>query len=425
MKKVFLLLIAFTHLSILKAQYCIEDRFTQNDYFAAEDVVSLVDVSYGFADNWYLEYPQPILNSFDISYPDMDVDPLEKRPLIVFAHGGGFWGGEKESFSYHLQELAKSGYVVASMNYRKGWDGSPVDCEGDPASLSEAVYRAMQDVQACIRYLVANADDYGIDTSMIIAGGESAGVYAMMNGIFMTEAEWSADHPTHVDLMGTLNYSTNNYTTDFSVKGFINMWGGMYDTAYMDKLEIVPMINFYGISDDVIPPTSGPIKFCEGYEMVYGAVSLQAKLNNEDVCNVMHKNLMAGHEAYLPDYTAANIACFVKTLLCNQCVTEEVNFSEADCSALTEAVTVYDLKNTNLTLSPNPATTYISISCDSFDGLTNLIMITDVTGKEMARLQTNGLNTYQFDVSGFPAGVYLVTVIGEEVIGTEKLVIAK
>lgn len=410
MKKVLILLIAFTHLITLNAQYCIDGRFTQNDYFDESDVVTIVNKSYGFANNWYNDYPQPLLNSFDISYPDMSVDPLEKRPVIVFAHGGGFWGGEKEAFAYHMLDLAKSGYVVVSMNYRKGWAGSPEDCAGDPASLAEAVYRAMQDVQACFRYLVVNAAEFGIDTSMIFAGGESAGVYAMMNGIFMTEDEWVADHPTHLDLFGTLNNSTNNYTTDFTIKGMISMWGGIYDTLYMGKDEIVPMISFYGISDDVIPPTSGPIKFCEGYEMVYGAVAMQEKLNNEGICNVMHKNLFAGHEAYPAEYTSDNIACFLKSILCDQCNTYEVNDAVADCSAMT-VTSVYDLNKGNISIYPNPASNAITMDLSAIG--TNNLVITfyDVTGKIINVSTTLTGNQLNADISKLPIGVYMVSAV--------------
>jgi Secretion system C-terminal sorting domain len=57
--------------------------------------------------------------------------------------------------------------------------------------------------------------------------------------------------------------------------------------------------------------------------------------------------------------------------------------------------------------------------------LSKLIIVTDITGKEVTRMVTNGSNTYQIDVSAFAPGMYLVAAVGETIIGTEKLVIVK
>ncbi len=397
----------FTHLITLKAQYCIEDRFTQSNYFAAGDIIKISDIPYGLANEWFADYPQPTLNAFDIAYPNPDVDPLEKRPVIILAHGGGFWGGEKESLEYQLNALSQSGYVAISLNYRKGWDGSPDDCSGDPASLSEAIYRAMQDVHACLRYIAANADTYGIDTAMMFVGGESAGVYAIMNSIFMTEEEWSINHPTHLAELGPLKTSTNLLTNNFTVKGFISMWGGMYDTAYIDFNEMRPLISFYGISDDVIPPTSGPIKFCEGFEMVYGAEALQDKFNNNNICNALNKNLMAGHEAYLPDYTAPAIACFVKSIMCNECSTSELNYEIAECSDIV-ASSVYDLETASISIAPNPASTYISINLGDL-GMNQLnLQFMDITGKLVAPGYIISGENISVNVNTLAPGMYAI-----------------
>lgn len=424
MKKVFLLLLTFTHLITIKAQYCIENRFTQGNYFAESDIIKDYDVAYGLADQWFADYPQPTLNAFDIAYPDMAVDPLAKRPTIILAHGGGFWGGEKESLGYHLDELSKAGYVVVTMNYRKGWNGSPDDCYGDPNSLSAAIYRAMQDVHACMRYLVENADTYGIDTGMMFAGGESAGVYAVMSSIYMTEADWSINHPTHVAEWGPLKSSTNELTNKVTIKGFISMWGGLYDTAYMDVNELKPTISFYGISDDVIPPTSGPIKFCEGFEQVFGAESIQARLSNNGVCNNLNKNLMAGHEAYIPSYTAPAIACFLKSIMCNECVTEEVNYEISEC-ATTDNTVINDFTSTSILVTPNPASSYMNVDLQSI-GVNQLnLQFLDVTGKLVfPEFRISGSNV-SVNVSNLATGMYIIIAENEGLAGSSVFMVNK
>ena len=90
-------------------------------------------------------------------------DDGEKRPCVVYITGGGFMFAPKESGLYNRYEIAKAGYVVASINYHV---------------ISNGIYSdAVKDVKAAIRYLRANADKYGIDSSRVAVWGESAGGY--------------------------------------------------------------------------------------------------------------------------------------------------------------------------------------------------------------------------------------------------------
>lgn len=93
----------------------------------------------------------------DIYYPeDKTATP---RPLLVWIHGGGWSGGSKAGMPY-LSRLA-DGYVVASIEYRFS---------------QKAVFPAqIQDCQAAIRFLRANADKYHIDPKLVGVGGASAG----------------------------------------------------------------------------------------------------------------------------------------------------------------------------------------------------------------------------------------------------------
>ena len=54
----------------------------------------------------------------DIYTPDGDTEI--NRPLILFIHGGSFYGGDKSSVDCQdfCKEFAKKGYVTASVNYR-------------------------------------------------------------------------------------------------------------------------------------------------------------------------------------------------------------------------------------------------------------------------------------------------------------------
>ena len=93
----------------------------------------------------------------DIYFPEKRGDkPL---PLLIWVHGGGWTGGSKAEMPY-LNQLSR-GYIVASIEYRFS---------------QKALFPAqIQDCQAAIRWLRANAGKYNIDPDHIGVGGASAG----------------------------------------------------------------------------------------------------------------------------------------------------------------------------------------------------------------------------------------------------------
>ena len=87
----------------------------------------------------------------DIYLPDEGVGPF---PVIVFIHGGAFWGGERRDFQMHyVANGIRRGYAVVSVDHRLS----------DEAKFPEPVY----DVKAAIRFLRANAATYLLDTDHI------------------------------------------------------------------------------------------------------------------------------------------------------------------------------------------------------------------------------------------------------------------
>jgi acetyl esterase/lipase len=82
-------------------------------------------------------------------------------PAIVVVHGGGWINGDKTRFRALAQALAARGFVTAAIEYRLAGEA------GFPA--------AVQDCNAAIRWLRANARECGLDPDRIGAVGGSAG----------------------------------------------------------------------------------------------------------------------------------------------------------------------------------------------------------------------------------------------------------
>lgn len=92
----------------------------------------------------------------DLYIPAKAVKPM---PVILWIHGGAWLMGNKEDTPALF--FMKSGYAVASINYRFS---------------SAAIFPAqIEDAKAAVRWLRANADKYHLDPDRIAAFGNSAG----------------------------------------------------------------------------------------------------------------------------------------------------------------------------------------------------------------------------------------------------------
>ena len=65
------------------------------------------------------------------AYLPPDSDERDKRPVVVFMHGGGFRSGDKQDDNVviYATELTMRGYAVVSINYRLTADYWPLESQ--------------------------------------------------------------------------------------------------------------------------------------------------------------------------------------------------------------------------------------------------------------------------------------------------------
>lgn len=115
-------------------------------------------VTFAQVDAWFDHTRRDL--KMDIIYPE---DKTKKYPCVVWICGGAWQRLDRSAHLAYLTELARSGFVVASVEYRTANEGP------FPIQLT--------DVKAGIRYLKALSDRYNIDPERFGVMGESAGGY--------------------------------------------------------------------------------------------------------------------------------------------------------------------------------------------------------------------------------------------------------
>ncbi|MGI6239334.1 MAG: prolyl oligopeptidase family serine peptidase [Christensenellales bacterium] len=104
-----------------------------------------------------------------------------RRPLVVFIQGSA-WTTPNINYEIpQLAELARAGYVVATIDHRSSLNGHAF-----PAYLA--------DTKTAIRFLRANAYLYGIDPARVcVYGTSSGGNTALLVGLTGDDAEFKSD----------------------------------------------------------------------------------------------------------------------------------------------------------------------------------------------------------------------------------------
>ncbi len=104
----------------------------------------------------------------------------EKRPVIVWIHGGGFTGGSGSVPLYDGEDLAKKGVVFVTINYRLGVFGFLAHPElSKEANGKEVGNYAFLDQIAAFEWVKKNIAAFGGDPNNVTLAGQSAGAFSV------------------------------------------------------------------------------------------------------------------------------------------------------------------------------------------------------------------------------------------------------
>lgn len=114
--------------------------------------------------------PEPVIAgdnelNLNVFTPDLGAAGL---PVLVWIHGGGFFGGGNASPWYRGGPFARDGVVLVSINYRLGAEGF-LEVPGAPAN------RAVRDWVRALEWVQENIAAFGGDPGRVTIAGQSAG----------------------------------------------------------------------------------------------------------------------------------------------------------------------------------------------------------------------------------------------------------
>lgn len=178
--------------------------------------IKVEEVAFGSTENCYgkmQEYSLDILT-------DANISTTEKRPVILYVHGGGFMqprDKRQRDITLICRNLISQGYITVSPDY-------PIyDTEEDKNNDNRSAVptKPPAAVKLAYDFIVKNADKYGFDTERIVIMGSSAG--------------------------STTAYNTITNYKDLSFACFVALWGIPIDIP--DVSHFPPLFSVHGTND--------------------------------------------------------------------------------------------------------------------------------------------------------------------------------
>lgn len=195
-------------------------------------------------------------------------DNAVQRPTLLYIHGGGWVGGDKDQMFLHFLPYLAMGFAVVNVEYRLG-----------NVALAPA---AVEDARCALRWLLANAQEYGFDADRIVVSGHSAGGHlSLTTGMLPSsagldrrcparnpDARGRADaHEPEMPVAAIVNWFGITDVADLldgpNMKGYAVQWlGSMTDRNDVARRvspmtyvrpDLPPIITIHGDADPTVP----------------------------------------------------------------------------------------------------------------------------------------------------------------------------
>jgi hypothetical protein len=333
---------------------------------------------------------------------DMDIyqpvgDTATNRPLLIFAHGGVYIEGDKNSNTMVTicEAFAKRGYVTASIRYRLTNLQSLLSANSYNI-FSQTVVNSISDMKSAVRYfrkdVKNNNNSFGINTNQIFVGGYSAGAVTAAHLSVIDEGEVPEEFQPFFEKSGGIEGNSGNPGYSSEVSGAILLAGAINTINFLDEND-PPIVSVHSTDDNTIdyecasPLSNLGISLLD-LPVLCGSGKIHDELDNIGVLNDLYTFSFGGHSApviNLEGTAIPFISNFLYDLIC-------------------QSTSVDDQESLSFSVYPNPCQNYINI--ENLNRTINVVVV-DVLGNIVLESQlNNGVN--QINTSALSKGVYFI-----------------
>jgi acetyl esterase/lipase len=297
----------------------------------------------GDVDSLYLDVYQPV------------GDIAAKRPLMILAFGGSFVVGQREDMAPLCHFYAQHGYVTATIDYRL-FTG-PFFPFPDSVVFADVVIKAVGDMKAAVRFFRADAafaNQYKIDSQLVIVGGGSAGAIMALHTAYLDSLDQLPLYlRTAIDNNGGFEGNTPTALAHGSaVQGVVNYSGALGSAAWIDAGD-APIFSVHDDGDNIVPYGQGygmlanqSVSYLEGSQAITDTATALGIANS--LITIPNSN---GHVSYIRDSSWID-SIFPSSL----------RFLEAVvCPTVVGVAPIEDKISTAILLYPNPASGQFNI----------------------------------------------------------------
>ena len=242
------------------------------------------NIEYTYAQTVYLDSLYTTIEKSTYTYfnkPEEELkldlfDPIDNqdkvRPVILYVHGGGFSGGERDHPVHEdfLRHFAHKGYVTATMSYTLQRKGKSFSCDVEAGIKIETFLKTARDINRATAFLIRNKERFSINPSNIVIVGSSAGAEAVLPAAYWNQTKKDSASTILLD--------------EFSYGGVISMAGATSNINHITKENAIPTQLFHGTDDQLVPYGIASHHYCPtqspGFLMLFGAHAIKERLQN-------------------------------------------------------------------------------------------------------------------------------------------------
>ncbi|MBJ6111106.1 alpha/beta hydrolase [Hymenobacter sp. BT523] len=225
-------------------------------------------------------------------------DALARRPVIIFAHQGGFVTGSRTD-AYMVAvctRFARLGYVTASIDYRLLDLGTIIGGGFDTVNIAKSAIRGMQDLRAAVRFFrkdAATTNTYRVHPNYITVGGSSAGAFAALEVGYLDKV---SEVPAYVGIaaLGGIEGNSGNPGYSSQPLAVLNLSGATENPSLIEPGN-APLLSVHGTADGTVPYLQGRVGSSLPPKYVYGSGRLHPRAAQVGIRNTLVRLSRAGH----------------------------------------------------------------------------------------------------------------------------------